>query len=102
MKKNVGDPEVAKYIRKLAELKPSLAKKFKVAEIGIFGSFARNSQDEESDVDVLVKFYEPIGLRFFDLVEYLEKELGRKVDLVSYDAVSPYIRPYIERELILV
>lgn len=96
------DWEVVKYIRKLKELKPLLRKKFKVSRIGIFGSFARNSQTEDSDIDILVEFYRPIGLQFFDLREYLEKELGRKVDLVSYSAISPYIKPYIEKDVIFI
>lgn len=92
--------KVFKYLRKLRELKPVLRSEYKVSRIGIFGSFARGSQREGSDIDVLVKFSEPIGLRLFDLIDLLERELGRKVDLVSYDAISPYIRPYIEREVI--
>jgi len=39
-------------------------------------------------------------LKFFDLVYFLEEELGRKVDVVTPDAISPYIKPYIEVILI--
>lgn len=51
-------------------------------------------------MDILVEFSEPIGLKFFDLIEFLEQKLGRKVDLVSVDAISPYIKPYVEREVV--
>lgn len=96
------DSELAKYIQKLRELKPYLQKRFKVSEIGIFGSLVRDAQKADSDVDILVKFSEPIGLEFFDCVEFLEGRLGRRVDLVSYEALSPYIKPFIEQEVIFV
>ncbi|MHA1328531.1 MAG: nucleotidyltransferase family protein [Promethearchaeota archaeon] len=83
-------------------LKPILKKKFKVSKIGIFGSYTKNIQKKDSDIDILVKFSEPIGLVFFDLLEYLEKRLRIKVDLVSVDAISPYIKPYIEKDVIFI
>jgi len=91
-----ADWEVAKYISKLKALKPALRERFKVSKIGIFGSFVRNEQREGSDLDILVIFEESLGLKFFDLVYFLEEELGRKVDVVTPDAISPYIKPYIE------
>lgn len=77
-------------------------KSFGVKRIGIFGSVARGEDRGDSDIDIIVEFSEPIGLRFFDLIELLEKILGRKVDLVSYEAISPYIKPYIEKEVIYI
>ena len=87
------DWDVAKYISKLKELKPALRGRFKVPKIGIFGSFARNEQGKGSDLDILVIFEEPLGLKLFDL--FLEEELGRKVDVVTPDAISLYIKLYI-------
>lgn len=60
----------------------------------------RRADGKKRDVDILVEFSEPIGLKFFDLIEFLEQKLGRKVDLVSVDAISPYIKPYVEREVV--
>ncbi len=77
-------------------------KKFGVKKIGIFGSVARGEAREDSDVDILVVLSEPIGLRIFDLKEFLESILGKEVDLVSEEAISPYIRPYIEEEVVFV
>ncbi len=91
-----------KYIETLRKLKPVLKERYKVKKIGIFGSFARNEQREDSDIDILVDFEEPVGLKFFELADFLERELKRKVDLVSYGAISPYIRPYIEKEVIFI
>ncbi|MGQ4875967.1 MAG: nucleotidyltransferase family protein [Promethearchaeia archaeon] len=94
--------KVSECIKILRTLKPILKKRFKVSKIGIFGSYTKNLQKKDSDIDILVKFSEPIGLDFFDLLDYLEEKLGIKVDLVSYDAISPYIKPYIEKEVIFV
>jgi predicted nucleotidyltransferase len=54
-----------------------------VKRIGLFGSFALKTAGDESDIDLLVEFQEPIGLRFMDLVDYLESLLGRKVDVLT-------------------
>ena len=51
------------------------------------------SRKKVSDLDILVIFEVPLGLKFFDL--FLEEELGRKVDVVTPDAISPHIKPYI-------
>ncbi|MCK6612170.1 MAG: nucleotidyltransferase domain-containing protein [Bacteroidia bacterium] len=51
--------------------------------IAIFGSYARNQQTPDSDIDILVEFNKPIGMEFIDLAEELEKILSQKVDLVS-------------------
>jgi len=54
-----------------------------VKKIGLFGSYARNEQHEDSDIDLLVEFEKPIGLKFFELSDYLEKCFGKKVDLLT-------------------
>lgn len=83
--------------------KSFLTKNFKIKEIGIFGSFVKGEQGKNSDIDILVEFYEPIGLfAFFDLEEYLKNILGRKVDLVSKKALKPFIGKYILSELVLI
>ena len=84
----------------LKGLKPILQEKFKVKEIGIFGSFVRGEESEESDVDILVEFSEPIGWEFIDLMEFLEKILGRKVDLVTVRALKPQLKDKILKEVV--
>lgn len=79
----------------LRKLKPVLADRFFVERIGYFGSFATGEQSEDSDVDILVEFSRPIGWAFFDLNDLLERELDRKVDLVSKKALKPQIRDSI-------
>jgi len=71
-----------------------------VAEIGVFGSFVRGEQQENSDVDILVEFSRPVGfVAFMRLEAHLEKLLGRKVDLVSKKALKPYIGRRILEEV---
>ncbi|MGD1891230.1 MAG: nucleotidyltransferase family protein [Cyclobacteriaceae bacterium] len=68
---------------KIRAIKPYLANEFGVNQIGYFGSFAKGDYHQDSDVDVLVAFNKKIGWKFFDLKDYLESVLDRKVDLVT-------------------
>ena len=80
---------------KLKELKPVLHRKYFVDKIGYFGSYSRNEQNENSDIDILVSFKKPLGWEFFDLQELLENELKIKVDLVSEKALKKQLRRVI-------
>ncbi|MGB9730056.1 MAG: nucleotidyltransferase family protein [Thermoprotei archaeon] len=85
----------------LAGHKEELRRKFKVKEIGIFGSFVRGEQKKRSDIDILVEFEEaPSLFEFMELEEYLSKLLGLKVDLVSKDALKPRIGERILKEVV--
>jgi len=87
----------------LKRYKSVLSRKYKVKEIGVFGSFVRGETKASSDIDILVEFSEPVGLfKFMELEEYLEELLGRKVDLVSKKALKPIIGKYIMEEVILI
>ncbi|MGM0624647.1 MAG: nucleotidyltransferase family protein [Bacteroidota bacterium] len=79
-------------ISKLNELKPWLQQEYSVREIGLFGSFADNTQTDESDIDILVELEKPIGWKFFSLELYLEKIFNRKIDLVTKKALKEQIR----------
>jgi len=81
--------------KKLIELKPVLFQKYYVEKIGYFGSFSRNEQTKDSDIDILVSFKKPIGWEFFDLQEFLENELKIKVDLVSEKALKEQLKQII-------
>jgi len=76
----------------IIKLKPILKQQFAVEKIGYFGSFARDEQTENSDLDILVSFDKPIGWAFFDLQELLENELKIKVDLVSVNALKEQLK----------
>lgn len=62
---------------------PYLSSEYGVKKIGLFGSYARGLQREDSDVDLLVEFERPIGLKFVELADYLEKLLGKKIDILT-------------------
>ena len=79
-----------------------LERKYKVKNIAIFGSYARGDQNEESDVDILVEFSEPVGMLFIHCADYLEEILERKVDLLTPDAIKPNRRTYVMEELMYV
>lgn len=71
-----------------------------VRKLSVFGSFARGEERPDSDIDLIVEFSEPKGL--FGLIELenqLSDLLGRKVDLLTEQSVSPYIRNFIRRDL---
>jgi hypothetical protein len=74
--------------------------------IALFGSVARGEDRADSDVDILVELKEPgsrppIGLKWFGLEQELGGLLGREVELVSADALSPYVRTQVEAELVV-
>lgn len=75
--------------------------RFGVNRIGVFGSFVSSEQNEDSDVDLLVEFTE--GQKnfrnFIGTANFTEDLLGRKVDLLTPQSLSPHIAPYIEKEI---
>jgi len=66
----------------------------------LFGSYARNEANEESDVDILVEldYQQPIGMKFFEYQAELEALLKTKVDLVTTDGLSKYVKPFIDKD----
>jgi predicted nucleotidyltransferase len=82
--------------------KKELEEKYKVKSIAIFGSYVRNEQNAESDVDILVEFKEPVGLLFIHLADYLEEILSVKVDLLTPEAIKPNRKKYILEKLVYV
>ena len=96
-----------KKLSKIKEIikqhKKELEQRFKVKEIGVFGSYVRGEEKRRSDIDILVEFKEPVGLfEFMDLEEHFEKLLGGKVNLVSKKALKPRIGRYILEEVIYI
>jgi predicted nucleotidyltransferase len=70
----------------------------------VFGSYSRDEADENSDIDILVELDHttPIGMKFFTYKDELEQILKKKVDLVSYEGISKYIKPLIDKDTILI
>ena len=87
----------------LSNHKQELNDRFKVEEIGIFGSYVRERQKKKSDLDVLVSFSETIDLfTFVELENYLSDVLGVKVDLVMKDSLKPRLKDRILNEAVYV
>jgi len=99
-------------VKSLDEIKSILKKhekrlkeKYKIKEIGIFGSYVRGEARESSDVDILVEFEPDARISLLDFVElenYLSDILGVKVDLVEKSALKPRIGKQILSEVIYI
>lgn len=79
----------------------SRLKQYGVMRYGLFGSFGREQQHGESDVDLIVEF-EPEKKTFDNFINlsfFLEELLGRRVELVTPESLSPYLAPNILREV---
>jgi len=66
----------------------------------LFGSYVRGVEDNESDIDILVDldYNQRIGLQFIQMKLDLEKILNQKVDLVTSNGMSKYIKPIVDME----
>lgn len=74
---------------------------FGVEYAELFGSVARGEDRNDSDIDMLVSIKKPIGVyKFVGLKQELEDTFGRKVDLVSKNAINKHIKPFVEKDLI--
>lgn len=93
-----------KIIKKLKEHLPEIKSRFKVEEIGVFGSRIKGKAKKSSDIDILVEFEK--GNKTFDnymeLKFYLENLFGCKVDLVLKSALKEELKQYILSEVIYV
>ncbi len=71
-----------------------------ISELGIFGSYIKNLASEDSDLDLLVKFQEPISLlKFLTIENELSDLTGIKVDLVMFSALKPKLAEKILKEV---
>jgi predicted nucleotidyltransferase len=87
----------------LKRIKPFLIDKYHVSLLGLFGSVVRDDYSPTtSDIDIIVDFSKPIGIEFVDLADYIEKELNKKVDLVSKRGIKAKYLAAIEQEIIYV
>ncbi|MDD8018318.1 MAG: nucleotidyltransferase family protein [Bacteroidota bacterium] len=85
----------------LKQHKKELESIFFIKEIGLFGSFVRNEQNERSDVDILVEFNKPVGMfHFLGLEKRLAEILGCRIDLVTKKSLKPFIGRQILSEVI--
>lgn len=96
--KNVGD------IEKIIEgEKEKLLIEYKIRNMGIFGSYAKNTAKEKSDIDLIVEFEEPVSLLGVIKAEnYLTELLGIRVDLVPKEDIRKELKETILKEVIYI
>lgn len=89
--------ETINKIRKFFKDKP-------VIKAYLFGSYARNQHDEKSDIDILVEldYSQKVGIEYIRMQIDLEELLNTKVDLVSAGGLSKYVKPYIDKDKVLI
>jgi predicted nucleotidyltransferase len=91
-------------IRRIRDHRPEIARRFRVEQLGVFGSVSRGEDTSSSDVDILVRFEE--GEKTFDnymeLKFYLEELLEREVDLLTFESIHPLMKERILREAVYV
>jgi hypothetical protein len=75
--------------------------KLGIVKVGLFGSFSRGDQNQESDVDLLIEFgkNKKNFKNYMDFIKLAENLFGREVEVVTPESLSPYIAPYIEKEV---
>jgi len=88
-----------KQLQRIAKIAVPILKKNGVVKAGIFGSYARGEAKKRSDIDIVIQFK---GRKsYFDLIgleQELEQLLGKKVDLLTYGAIHPLIKKYIDND----
>jgi len=92
---NVGE------VKKVILNNKQIIRNYGVNKLGLFGSFVRDEQKENSDVDLLVDFDKDQNTfkNFMGFADFMEETLGRKVDVVTLQSLSPFIGPYILKEV---
>jgi predicted nucleotidyltransferase len=93
--------DLTQILAPLRRLLPTLAHRYHVQSLGVFGSYVRHTQRPGSDLDVLVTFEEPPGLlTFLALENDLSDVFGVKGDLVMREALKPALGEHVLRELV--
>jgi predicted nucleotidyltransferase len=90
-----------KKLKALKELIPKIIevlKKNNVKKAGIFGSYARGEEKKDSDIDILIEPPKGIGFGFAGIQLELEDKLKKKIDLITYKYISPYLKDRILKE----
>jgi predicted nucleotidyltransferase len=95
-----------KTIKEIKEIlernRKKLEKEYNIKSIKIFGSYAEGKQKEKSDIDLIVDFKKtPTFIELIKIEEEISKLLDTKVDLLTEEGISPYIKPYIKEVNIL-
>ncbi len=95
------DNDLDRIRRRLRDELPLLAARYRVAALGVFGSYRRGTQRPDSDLDVLAEFAEaPSLFRLIEMENHLSDLLGLKVDLVPRSALKPHVGERVLHEVL--
>lgn len=94
--------EFEKIKKKLEKHKTSLYSNYSIKRLGIFGSKDKKDVKGGKELDILVEFKQPIGIRFIDLADDLERLLDSKVDLISRQGIDDKYLKFIRKDLVYV
>lgn len=89
-------------IKILKKHKPEMQKKYGLTELALFGSFSRNEQTQNSDIDLLVDFNKTPGLNYFDMLYELDALFKNEIQVISKKAIKPKYLKAIQQDLIYV
>ncbi len=88
-------------LQTISKLLPDLKKRYHIAHLSLFGSYARGDADKQSDVDLLVDFsVTPDLLTFIELEEFLSEKVGKKVDLIPQRKLKASLKNKVMKEAI--
>ena len=89
----------AQVLQKLKDHRPYLSSKYGLKRIGLFGSYATETQADHSDIDIIVEFDKPIGLKFVELTEYLDDLFEKKTDVLTSGGIAGIRNPEIAQRI---
>lgn len=88
-------------MQKLREVKPQLQEKYQVESIALFGSYARNQQTKESDIDIMLSLKNKSYKNYLSLIESIELLFPQtEVQVVSKEAIKPQYFEFVKHDLI--
>ena len=88
----ISENKKKEVIEKIKSKIIKILKKNDIKRAGIFGSYAKGEQKKDSDIDILIEPAKNMGFKFAGLEIQLAKALKKRVDLVSYNGISPYLK----------
>ncbi len=96
--------EKEKILDFLNHSKEKLSLDFGIDKIGLFGSYLNNSQNNDSDVDILIEVRKDFKKYkyYFELKKFLEDNIGKEVDIIYKDAINPLIKMEIKEDILYV
>jgi len=92
----------AHIISQLKAIKPELVKNYAIKNIGLYGSYIKNSYNSDSDIDILIELGKPLGWNFFDIQFKLEGLFNKRIDLVTKKSLRKELKENILKEVVFV